>query len=420
MKRIFQKKEILAYLDHKRREGKTSIYNFMEKLPSTLKKQVQELLKNNPAMEDLVNTLQHFIQKEKPIWMILEDPEFPSRWVATTLSEILEKKGPDLIVSSLDNLGFEVLMLHEDDSLLNEEETMTLSKPYSVSLMGLGDVGGTLLMGLRLLGRDTLSEIRIYDRDEKKRRRYYLEINEVSDGDPMPPVIEADLTSIFLTDVFIFTVSAYVPPLDTTLLDVRLVQFEKNKRILLDYAKQAETAGFIGYYFIVSDPVDLLCMALMKEGHIKSHRIRGFGLGVMEARARFIARELNVFDEDLRTFGPHGKGVIVINSLTNYNDTISKDLAHRTERENFRVRETGFKPYIAPALSSGAISILKTLEGIEHLSTVFNGHVFMGSRTILRDGFTLPSKVSLKELSPLLIETQAFLTDLYESSLIEE
>ncbi len=420
MKKIFEKKELLAYLDQERRRGKAKVYNFIEKLPFNLKAQVQDLLRNNSAMETLSQTLRDFIKDNTPIYMILEDPVFPSRWIATTLCEILEKKGSDLIVSSLDELGFQVLLLQKDDALLKEQEIMNLSKPYTASLMGLGDVGGTLLMGLRLLGKDTLSHIKIYDRDEKKRRRYFLEINEISDGDVMPTILEADLTSIFQTDVFIFTVSAYVPPIDTTLQDVRLVQYEKNKRILLDYVKQAEVSGFRGYYFIVSDPVDLLCMALMKEGHIASHRIRGFGLGVMEARARFIAKENHVYEEDLRTYGPHGKGLIVINSLSKYSSTISRDLTLQTERENFRIRETGFKPFIAPALSSGSISILKALEGKEHLSTIFNGYVFMGCRTVLKSGFTRPTKVSLKELYPLLEETQALLRDLYETNLISE
>lgn len=419
MKRIVEKKDLLAYLDYERQEGNLTLYNFKENLTEHLQQQVYRLLSDKDAMKNLVISFNTLLQENKPLVMIMDDPSFPSRWIATTLSEVLGKKGPDLIVSTGENLGFEVLLLHQDDPLLEDKETIPLMKPFTASLMGLGDVGGTLLTGLRLLGKDILSEIRIYDRDEKKRRRYYLEINEISDGGIMPPVMEADLTSIFDTDVFIFTVSAHIPPLDTTLQDVRLVQFEKNKQILLQYAKQAEDSGFTGYYFIVSDPVDLLCMALMQEGKIKSHRIKGFGLGVMEARARFIAKEIGVFEEDLRTYGPHGKGLIVINSLSSYNDTISKDLTHRTEKENFRVRETGFKPYIAPALSSGAISILKALDGKEHLSTVFNGHVFMGSRTILRRGFTLPSKVSLTELTSLLSQTQSLLNHLYHASLVK-
>ncbi len=417
MKHLILKKELLAYIEYERTRGSILIYDFLEDLPSPLKEDANELLHDEIQMKEIHHRITMYIKDQHVLMMILDNQSFPSRWIATTLSEILEITGPSLIVSNQDDLGFEVLLLHKDDPYLLDTPSMTLSAPYTASLMGLGDVGGTLLMGLRLLGKDTLGEIKIYDRDENKRRRYYLEINEISDGEVMPPVIEADLTSIFKTDVFIFTVSSHIPPLGTTLTDVRMVQFEKNKEILLDYVRQAEAAGFTGYYFIVSDPVDLLCMAVMREGNIASHRIRGFGLGVMEARARFIAKEKEVFKDDLRTFGPHGKGLVVINSLSSYDDELSLELTNLTEKENFRVRETGFKPYIAPALSSGAISILKALREEEHLSTVYNGHVFMGSRTTLRGGFTLPTKVSLKELIPLLSDTQALLDSLYRASL---
>ncbi len=78
------------------------------------------------------------------------------------------------------------------------------------------------------------------------------------------------------------------------------------------------------------------------------------------------------------------------------------------------MRETGFKPYIAPALSSGSISILKALNEEEHLSTFYNGRVFMGARNTLKESFTLPSKVDLPELKPLLTDTEDLLMGLYD------
>ena len=42
------------------------------------------------------------------------------------------------------------------------------------------------------------------------------------------------------------------------------------------------------------------------------------------------------------------------------------------------MREIGFKPYVAPALSSGALSILLTLRGAWHCGSVFLDGVFMG------------------------------------------
>lgn len=411
MNSIFKKHEILAYLEMRRSESTLEIRDFMNDLPEDQKARVDGILQSQDEKEDLYSKLESLILAGDPLYMILEDDAFPGRYIALTLEEILEEKGPALLLESSNPLGFEIHLLREKDleSLLD----MKASKPYTLSILGLGDVGGTLLTGLRLLGRDILKEIRIFDLDEKKRRRYYLEINEISDGTELPPVVEAGIDDIFQTDVIVFTVSLYIPPVGTSLTDVRLVQFEKNRKVLLDYARKAEAAGFTGYYFIVSDPVDLLCMNLMDEGGIDSHRIRGFGLGVMEARARFIAKERNVFQEDLRTYGPHGKGLIVINSLKNYDEDLSMELTGLTERENFRVRETGFKPYIAPALSSGSISILKALNEDQHLSTWYNGHVFMGSRNTLKGTFTLPDKVDLPELKALLEDTEDLLKDFY-------
>ena len=47
------------------------------------------------------------------------------------------------------------------------------------------------------------------------------------------------------------------------------------------------------------------------------------------------------------------------------------------------MREMGFKPYVAPALSSGALSILLTLRGEWHCSSVYLGGVFMGVKSRL-------------------------------------
>lgn len=410
---MFNKYELLALAIPRMAETPTMKEEIFALLPTTLKEEVEHLLSDAEKRSILEDTLEATLSMKKPVLMILENEKSPGRLIASTLEELLEEDSCALILQGAHPLPFPVYLLRNEDRGIMEE-LLKKEKPFTLSILGLGDVGGTLLMGLRLLGRDVLKEIRIFDLDEKKRRRYYLEINEISDGTELPPVKEVPLEEVFDTDVLVFTVSVFIPPLDTKLQDVRLVQFDKNRRILLSYARQAEEKGFKGYYFIVSDPVDLLCMNLMEEGGIESHRIRGFGLGVMEARARFIAIEKNLFQNDLRTYGPHGKGLIVVNSLSGYDETISKELTHLTERENFRVRETGFKPYIAPALSSGAISIVKALKGEEHLSTFYNGIVFMGARNRLLGSFTLPEKVHLEELRPLLKETESLLLSFYE------
>lgn len=410
-KNQFKKFEILAYLEKKRMDGKIMLPDFLPKLKDDLQKQVEGILQDKEKSERLSQRLDALIAGNINIHMTIEG-DFPGRYLAESLEEVIGEKGIDLLFESPNPLGFSV-RLDREDEVLKKSPGLRENKPFTLSILGLGDVGGTLLIGLRLLGKDILREIRIFDLDLNKRRRYYLECNEISDGTELPEVTEADLGNVFDTDCLVFTISIFVPPVGTAIQDVRMVQFEKNRKVLLDYAKMAEEAGFKGYYFIVSDPVDLLCMSLMEDGNIDSHRIRGFGLGVMEARARFIAKEKNVYAKDLRAFGPHGKGLVVVNSLKDYDMELSKELTSLAEKENFRVRETGYKPYIAPALSSGSISILKALDGKEHLSTWFNGNVFMGSRNTLEDGYTKPSKVSLLAIKPLLEETERLLISLY-------
>ena len=59
---------------------------------------------------------------------------------------------------------------------------------------------------------------------------------------------------------------------------------------------------------------------------------------------------------------------------------VSRELTHRTVTANLVMREIGFKPYVAPALSSGALSILLTLRGAWHCGSVFLDGIFMGCK----------------------------------------
>ncbi|MGB5822868.1 MAG: lactate dehydrogenase, partial [Proteocatella sp.] len=61
-----------------------------------------------------------------------------------------------------------------------------------------------------------------------------------------------------------------------------------------------------------------------------------------------------------------------------YNSKISADLTEKTVKCNLMVRELGFKPYIAPALSSGTIAILSRIRGEFHYSCVFIDDAYLG------------------------------------------
>ena len=75
----------------------------------------------------------------------------------------------------------------------------------------------------------------------------------------------------------------------------------------------------------------------------------------------------------------HGKGLVLANSIENYDQEISLDLTKLALEANLLAREKGYKPYIAPALSSGALSILKTLRNQWHYSSIYMGNTTKGA-----------------------------------------
>ena len=303
-------------------------------------------------------------------------------------------------------------------------------KNLKVNIVGLGDVGGTLATGLKLLSHDTISSIGLYDTSKDKIARWEQELSSILDiNSPISPSIYSlREEELFHCDVFIFCVSLGVPSLDSVVKDVRMAQFQGNKKVISLYGKKAREAGFKGMFFVVSDPVDLLCKAVFIESNknefgeldyrgIPSHRIKGFGLGVMNARAAYIASkeypELDYINEG-RVYGPHGEGLIVANSLNSYSHEASLLLTDKTKKANLKVRETGFKPYIAPALSSGALSILSALRGETHYSSSFLGGIYMGSLNKLSHGVTIFERVSMPiKLKERLKETEEYLHKLY-------
>jgi len=264
-----------------------------------------------------------------------------------------------------------------------------------VSLVGLGDVGGTVLTGLVLLGRE-ISEIGIYDPFEPLVSRYELEMNQVlppEDGRVMPRVVRREPSDLFHCDVLIFTASRGVPPVGSGVRDVRMAQYEANRAMLAPYAARARETGFTGLFAQVSDPVDHLAHAVFAAsnlgpdgapdgGGLLPEQVRGYGLGVMRARARYFAREMGLDPDAAAVFGPHGQGLVAANDEGDgYDEALSLALTEKTVRANLLVRDLGFKPYLAPGLSSAAVSILRTLRGEWHDDAGCFGGVHFGCRS---------------------------------------
>jgi len=293
-----------------------------------------------------------------------------------------------------------------------EELTAPLPRPEKVrvNLLALGDVGSTLLMGLRLMGGDVISSIGICDLREGVAQRWEFELNQIQlpgPYDALPPVEIVSPEQLFDGDVFLFCASRFVPDTAVKTGDVRMAQYRLNRELAALYAQKARQARYRGLFCVVSDPVDPLCRAVLTESNrapsgemdyqgLFSHQVRGFGLGVMNARAAYYARKDPRFASFLtegRSFGPHGEDLVIANSIDRYDDGLSRLLTEQAVRANLRMRELGFKPYVAPALSSGALSLLLCLRGQWHCSSTYLDGVFMGARNRV-----LPTGTELERL----------------------
>ncbi|HWR62155.1 MAG TPA: lactate dehydrogenase [Clostridia bacterium] len=294
--------------------------------------------------------------------------------------------------------GWESVLLHQTP------------EKWRINVAGLGDVGGTLVSGLRLLGGDCISRIGIFDLDASKVLRWEFEANQILDpsGSTIhPQVISISKEQLFDCDMLVFCVTAGVPPVGESAGDVRLAQLEGNSRIIREYSLAARACGFKGIFSVVSDPVDLLCKAAFSFSNraedgsfdhkgLNPEQIRGYGLGVMHARAAYFAGlnpETSHYLKEGRAFGPHGGGLVIADSISRYNGRLSGSLTEKAAAANQSVRSLGFKPYIAPALSSGSLSILATLRGQWHYSATFLGGVYFGAKNRL-----LPSGTELERL----------------------
>jgi malate/lactate dehydrogenase len=302
----------------------------------------------------------------------------------------------------------------------NWQDVLTYKFPsrWKVNIVGLGDVGGALLTGLRLLGGSCIESLGIYDKNINAIKRWELEVNQIFclfTAQKFPEVYKLREENIFDCDMFIFCATVGVPSLGDEQEDVRVKQFEGNSKIISDYARKARKKSFKGIFAVISDPVDLLCKAVFLTSNnnqsgeldfegLAADQIRGYGLGVMHARAVYYSKQNHKtakYSKEGRAFGPHGKGLVIANSIKKYNESLSEILTDQTVKANLEVRKTGFKPYMAPALSSGGYPIIATMSGKWHYSTTFMGGVFMGAKNrLLKSG----TEIERLDLPVILVE----------------
>jgi len=126
-----------------------------------------------------------------------------------------------------------------------------MPKKWKINILALGDVGSTLLIGLKLLGKDYIKEIGIYDKSENNTLRWEKELGQIvfpfEDG-KLPKVKVVNYEDLFDCDMFVFCATKAVPPLNSKVKDVRMIQFEENSKIIEEYAKLARKNKYKGTF----------------------------------------------------------------------------------------------------------------------------------------------------------------------------
>ena len=277
-----------------------------------------------------------------------------------------------------------------------------------VHIIGLGDVGQNAAISLKIAGADTISQIGIYDLDEQLLSRMEIELSQILS--PLgqvdyPKIRILDPENLFDCDIVLFCATAFVPAVgEEAKGDVRMAQFAKNVRIIREYARQASKANYKGLFGVVSDPLDLLCGEVARFLH--PEQVQGFGLGVMFARADYYASKRSSKDPRFshfrlsgRVYGPHGNGLVAVNSISPqyYDDRATEKLTNLTVGANISVRALGYKPYIAPGVSSVGLTIPEVIKGNWNDSARCLNGVFFGARNKITSSGTKWEKEPLPD-----------------------
>ena len=137
---------------------------------------------------------------------------------------------------------------------LNDTNLPRIPSKCRVTLLALGDVGSTLLTGLRLMGGDVIDSIGICDVRENVPQRWEMELNQIvsPEGERLPPVEIVSPEEVFDGDVFLFCASRFVPDTSVTSGDVRMAQYQVNRELAVRYARMARQRRYGGMFCVVS------------------------------------------------------------------------------------------------------------------------------------------------------------------------
>ncbi len=293
---------------------------------------------------------------------------------------------PALAAAIADGRVRAVNLAHPDRELL---PPLRRRERVRVNLLALGDVGSTLLMGLRLLGGDVIDSIGICDVRENVPQRWEMELNQIvsPEGERLPPVELVSPEEVFDGDVFLFCASRFVPDTSVTSGDVRMAQYQVNRG----------TGGPLCPH----GPAAALWRNVLRGQRSGGSPVPGGAGGEQPGRDGPVGRRRAVFPSGagLRTGGhagqshvlcpegatvcrlsdggaylrPHGADLVVANSIEHYDDALSRELTERVVQANLEMRRLGVQAPMWPrpsargaepaGLSAGAVALLVHLSG---------------------------------------------------------
>ena len=287
--------------------------------------------------------------------------------------------GPLGLIDKLVEKNWTKIEKEGENRYFSAQSPVNLKGKNNVNIVALGDVGLNVALGLTLLGGSVIGQLGLWDLNYDNLSRCTIELNQIGGLSSWEaPVIKAiDKNEIFSADVVVFCASLGVPAIGSNVKDVRMAQLDRNKALVREYGYLARKEQYKGLVAMVADPVDPLAYEMMTSGMLQPWQVKGYGLGVMNQRARYYGEkisELNSYLKGGRIYGPHGEDLVVVNSLDqDFSEDVSLRLKELTVTANHEVRKLGYKPYIAPAISSAAMAIIDTLQGKLQHSSVYVG-----------------------------------------------
>lgn len=311
----------------------------------------------------------------------------------TTLSHIVSAVGlspiPDIVP-----------WLEKGLIILGESSGFALPKKPRVHMIGLGDVGIHAALGLYLLAPEDV-ELGFYARSFDQAQAMTLEFLQMRPyGDTSThTVYPVKEEALYDCDMLVFAASAGVPKTLQPGDDVRMMQRDANAKILQTYLDGIKEHDYQGMLFILSDPVDALCKyAADNLPEFPKEQILGLGLGVMAARAYHYAEDIAPeYRTEGAIYGPHGEGLLVINSLSDYDETRSIALTKAAKEANLAVRALGEKPFYAPSISSGSYSLLHYIQEKPFYAAMALGDVYFGCPMTRRGKYLQPQHTQVPE-----------------------